>query len=203
MKSIGDNQSVTNSLGALMTQQPEILHYAVSVVGKDRPGIVAGVAEVLFRLGCNIADSSCTMLAGEFAMILIVSHPRPFGKGHLFDELKPVCDGLGMSLGVRALHIDEVVRQEAEGEICMVSVYGADQPGIVYRVTRELASQGINITDLNTKLIGSEAEPVYVMMLEASLPQGQTPEGLEAMLADLKKELQVEIGVRVITPVSL
>ena len=57
-----------------MTQQPETLHYAVSVVGKDRPGIVAGVAEVFFRLGCNIADSSCTMLAGEFAMILIVSH---------------------------------------------------------------------------------------------------------------------------------
>src|SRR6185369_17758722 len=112
-----------------MTKQPETLHYAVSVVGKDRPGIVAAIAEGLFRLGCNIADSSCTMLAGEFAMILIVSHPRPFGKGHLFDELKPVCDGLGMSLGVRALHIDEVVRQEAEGEICMVSVYGADQPG--------------------------------------------------------------------------
>jgi len=186
-----------------MTHQPEILHYAVSVVGKDRPGIVAGVAEVLYRLGCNIADSSCTMLAGEFAMILIVSHPRPFGKGHLFEELKPACEHLGMSLSVRTLHSDEVKRLETEGEICMVSVYGADQPGIVYRVTRELADQGINITDLNTKLIGSEAEPVYVMMLEAALPQGQTPEGLEAMLGNLKKELQVEIGVRVITPVAL
>ncbi|MBI2354735.1 MAG: amino acid-binding protein [Deltaproteobacteria bacterium] len=186
-----------------MTHQPDIQHYAVSVVGKDRPGIVAGITEVLFRLGCNIADSSCTMLAGEFAMILIVSHPRPFGKGRLFEELKPVCEGLGMSLAVRTLHADETERQEAGGEICMVSVYGADQPGIVYRVTRELAGLGINITDLNTKLIGTEAEPVYVMMLEAALPDGQTPEGLEALLGDLKKELNVEIGVRVITPVSL
>jgi len=185
-----------------MTQQPEILHYAVSVVGKDRPGIVAGVAEVFFRLGCNIADSSCTMLAGEFAMILIVSHPRPFSKSRLFEELKPVCEGLGMSLAVRSLHADEVTRQEAAGEICMVSVYGADQPGIVYRVTRELAEQGINIMDLNTKLIGTQAEPVYVMMLEAALPEGQTPESLEAMLGNLKKELSVEIGVRVITPVA-
>jgi glycine cleavage system transcriptional repressor len=109
-----------------MTNQPETLHYAVSVVGKDRTGIVAGIAEVLFRLGCNIADSSCTMLAGEFAMILIVSHLRPFSKTRLHDELKPVCDTMGMSLAVRSLHADEVVRQETSDEICMISVYGAD-----------------------------------------------------------------------------
>jgi glycine cleavage system transcriptional repressor len=198
----GDNQKVINRLGVLMNHQPEILHYAVSVVGKDQPGIVAGITKVLFRLGCNIADSSCTMLAGEFAMILIVSHPRPFSKGHLFEELKPVCEELGMSLAVRTLHNDEVTRQEAVGEICMVSVYGADQPGIVYRVTSELAGRGINISDLNTKLVGTIDEPVYIMMLEAVLPEGETPETLETMLADLKNELNVEIGVRVITPVA-
>jgi glycine cleavage system transcriptional repressor len=185
-----------------MTQQPETLHYAVSVVGKDGTGIVAGIAEVLFRLGCNIADSSCTMLAGEFAMILIVSHSRPFSKSRLHDELKPACEELGMSLAVRTLHADEVVRQETSDEICMISVYGADQPGIVYRVTRELAALGVNITDLNTKLIGTPEEPVYVMMLEAAIPEGQTPEGLEGLLGDLKKELNVEIGVRIVTPVA-
>ena len=186
-----------------MTTQPEILHYAVSVVGKDRTGIVSGIAEALFRLGCNIADSSCTMLAGEFAVILIVSHAKPFSKSRLHDELKPVCDGLGMSLAVRSLHGDEIARQETQGEICLISVYGADQPGIVYRVTRELAERGVNITDLNTKLIGTPDEPVYVMMLEAALPEGQTPEELDALLGNLKKELNVEIGVRVITPVAL
>ena len=178
-------------------------HYAISVIGKDRPGIVAGIAEVLFRLGCNIADSSCTMLAGEFAMILIVSHPVPFSKAHLHDELKPACDLLGMSLAVRILEADEVVRQENDGEICLVSVYGADQPGIVYRVTRELAQRGVNIMDLTTKLIGTEQEPVYVMMLEAAVPEGQSPQDLELLLGDLKKELNVEINVRNVTPVSL
>jgi len=186
-----------------MTQNPEVLHYAVSVVGKDRPGIVAGITEALFRLGCNIADSSCTMLAGEFAMILIISHPKPFNKTRLQDELKPVCEELGMSMVVRTLHGDEAIRKESEGEICLISVYGADQPGIVYRVTRELAQLGINITDLATKLIGTEEDPVYVMMLEASVPDGETPEKVEKMLENLKKELNVEIGVRIVTPVSL
>jgi glycine cleavage system transcriptional repressor len=185
-----------------MTPQPEILHYAVSVVGKDRPGIVAAITGGLFNLGCNIADSSCTMLGGEFAMILIVSMKKPFSKSRLIEELKPVCDGMGMTLGVRTLHQDEIARHEPDGEICMISVYGADQPGIVYRVTRELAARSINITDLNTKLIGTEQEPVYVLMLEVALPSGETPEGVEQTLAGLKKELNVEIGVRVITPVA-
>ena len=185
-----------------MAQHPEILHYAVSVVGKDRPGIVAAITEGLFNLGCNIADSSCTMLGGEFAMILIVSLKKPFSKSRLIDELKPVCDRAGMTLGVRTLHQDEVVRQEPSGEICMISVYGADQPGIVYRVTKELAARSINITDLNTKLIGTAEEPVYVLMLEVALPEGETAESVEQTLAVLKIELNVEIGVRVITPVA-
>jgi len=186
-----------------MTPQSEILHYAVSVVGKDRPGIVAAITGGLFNLGCNIADSSCTMLGGEFAMILIISLKKPFSKARLVEELKPVCDKIGMSLGVRTLHSDEIVRHEAVGEICMISVYGADQPGIVYRVSKELAARRINITDLNTRLIGTTEEPVYVLMLEVALPEGETPEGVEHILEALKNELSVEIGVRVITPVTL
>lgn len=186
-----------------MPHPPETLHFAISMVGKDQPGIVAAIAEGLYHLGCNIADSSCTMLAGEFAMILIVSHPRPFSKTRLIEELKAPCDNLGMSLSVRTLPNHEALRQEVEGEICLVSVYGADQPGIVYRVTRELARRGINIMDLSTKLIGTKEEPVYVMMLEAAMPDGQMPEDLERLLENLKKELSVEISVRIVTPVSL
>jgi glycine cleavage system transcriptional repressor len=185
-----------------MTQHSEILHYAITVVGKDRPGIVAAITGGLFALGCNIADSSCTMLAGEFAMILIVSLKKPFSKSRLIEELKPVCDRIGMTLGIRTLQIDEVTREEPDGEICMISVYGADQPGIVYRVTRELAARNINITDLNTKLIGTVDEPVYVMMLEVALPDGETAEIIDQTLTTLKNELHVEIGVRTITAVA-
>ena len=181
----------------------ELTHYAVSVVGADRPGIVAGVAEALYRLGCNIADSSCAMLAGEFAMILIVSHPKPFTKTHLIEELKPVSDRLGMTISVRHLSLGEEQRAETAGEICQVTVYGADQLGIVYRVTSALAARRINIMDLQTKLAGTEQEPVYVMLLEAVLPEGCAAEEVEALLNSLKNELQVEIGVRIVTPVEL
>ncbi len=181
----------------------ELTHFAVSVVGADRPGIVAGITEALYKLGCNIADSSCAMLAGEFAMILIISRKKPFTKVQLQDELKPVCDRLGMTLSIRHLTQKEEQRHDENGEICQITVYGADQPGIVYRVTSRLAEQQINIMDLQTKLAGTPEAPVYIMLLEAVLPETIPVETVETMLNSLKQELQVEIGVRIVTPVEL
>ena len=181
----------------------ELTHFAVSVVGADRTGIVAGITEALYKLGCNIADSSCAMLAGEFAMILIISHKKPFTKVQLQDELKPVCDRLGMTLSIRHMTHKEEQRHDSGGEICQITVYGADQPGIVYRVTSRLAELQINIIDLQTKLTGIAGEQVYIMLLEAILPDNVTAESVESMLDSLKKELQVEIGVRIVTPVEL
>ena len=51
-------------------------HFALTIVGRDRPGIVSQVTEILFNNGCNIADSSCSILGGQFAMILILGHPE-------------------------------------------------------------------------------------------------------------------------------
>jgi glycine cleavage system transcriptional repressor len=183
-------------------RKPGLAHYAVTIIGKDRPGIVADTAQVLYTLGCNVEDSSCTMLGGEFAMILIISHPKPFSKKGLEAEFAAK-NGTGLSAFIRTLKDDEVCYREPQGELCLVSVYGSDKPGIVYRITRELADRGVNITDLNTKLIGSPAEPVYVLMLEAALPPEMTVEDATELLQNLKKELSVEISVRLITPVSL
>jgi glycine cleavage system transcriptional repressor len=184
-------------------RKDNLAHFAVTIISKDRPGIVADTTEVLYRLGCNIEDSSCTMLGGDFAMILIVSHEKPFSKARLVDEYKALHERTGLAIHVRSLSGDEICPVKEEGELCLVSVYGSDQPGIVYRVTRALADHRVNITDLNTRLIGTPEEPVYVLMLEAILPPPMTVEEAESLLESLKKELAVEIAVRTITAVSL
>ena len=125
-------------------RKENLAHFAVTIIGKDRPGIVADTAEVLYRLGCNVEDSSCTMLGGDFAMIQIISHEKPFAEGELTDEFRRLRE-LGLSAYVRPLNEDEVCYTSPHGELCMVSVYGSDRPGIVYRVTRELADRRIEL----------------------------------------------------------
>jgi glycine cleavage system transcriptional repressor len=177
-------------------------HFALTIVGRDRPGIVAQVTEILFNLGCNIADSSCSILGGQFAMILIISHPEFTGRdsfGHAFQPLEEA----DLTVALRVIKPGGEIHPYFEGEICMISVYGADRSGIVYRVAKALGDQRVNITDLNTKLVGSEQSPVYVMIIEAVLPAGVSEQDVDAWMAPLREQLQVDISVRTIPQVEL
>ena len=51
-----------------MTQQI----IAVTVLGHDRPGIVADVTAALAGPAGNLEDSTMTLLRGHFAMVLLV-----------------------------------------------------------------------------------------------------------------------------------
>jgi glycine cleavage system transcriptional repressor len=177
-------------------------HFALTIIGRDRPGIVSQVTEALYKLGCNIADSSCSILGGQFAMILIIAHPE-FAAKESFGNAFTALEESGLSVFLRTLKPGGEKHAKIEGEICMISVYGADKPGIVYRVTKELGERNVNITDLNTKLIGSDEQPVYVMMLEATLPEGMEPDEMKTIMDAIKDEMKVDISVRAITPVEL
>jgi glycine cleavage system transcriptional repressor len=177
-------------------------HFALTIIGRDRPGIVSQVTGILYDHGCNIADSSCSILGGQFAMILILAHPDYIDRDSFGDAFLPLEES-GLSVFLRVLKPGGEIRPDIEGEVCMVSVYGADKPGIVYRVARILGEKQVNITDLNTKLVGSEERPVYVLILEAVLPQNITEEDVDAWMSPLRNELQVDISVRTIPTAEL
>jgi len=177
-------------------------HFALTIVGRDRPGIVAQATEILFNLGCNIADSSCSILGGQFAMILIISHPEFTSRDSFGDAFQPL-EEADLTVALRVLKPGGEIHPYFEGDICMISVYGADRPGIVYRVAKVLGDQRVNITDLNTKLVGSEQSPVYVMIIEAVLPAGVSEQQVDAWMVPLREQLQVDISVRTIPQVEL
>ena len=177
-------------------------HFALTIVGRDRPGIVSQVTEILFKQGCNLADSSCSILGGQFAMILILGHPEFTDRKSFGDAFKPLEDA-DLSVALRVLKPGGEVRSNIEGDLCMISVYGSDKPGIVYRVANVLGEKQVNITDLNTKLVGTEERPVYVMVIEAALPEGVEEEDVDNWLAPIRNELQVGISVRIIPTVEL
>ena len=82
-------------------------------------------------------------------------------------------------------------------------MYGADRPGIVYTVARELAQRKVNITDLNTQVVGSKERPVYVMVMEVDIPESVDMKELNGVFDRVKKELGVSISVRPIETLEL
>ena len=49
--------------------------FAVTAIGRDRPGIVAAISAALLDLEGNIEDSQMAILRGHFAVMLIVKLP--------------------------------------------------------------------------------------------------------------------------------
>jgi glycine cleavage system transcriptional repressor len=168
-------------------------HFALTIVGRDRAGIVSQVTKILFDLGCNIADSSCSILGGQFAMILILGHPEFTDRESFGEAFKPLEES-DLSVSLRVLKPGGEIRSNIFGDICMISVYGSDKPGIVYRVAQVLGEKNINITDLNTK---------YVMVIEAVLPENVEEEDVHGWLTPIRDDLQVDITVRTIPTVEL
>lgn len=169
---------------------------AVTVVGNDRPGIVAAVTRVLFEAGCNLEDATSTILSGHFSMVLIVGLPPGLSAREIEEGLAAVASEQDLVITVRDVHEAHLAVSEPTH---VISVYGGDRPGIVYRVAEHLSSSGVNITDLSSRVIGSEASPVYALMLEVTAGD-LTRNDLDRGLAGLKDELGVDISVNEIEP---
>lgn len=161
---------------------------AVTVVGIDRPGIVSAISKVLFERGCNLEDVSSTILRGHFSMMLLVHVPGTVDAETLEADLAAAGRGLGLTVTVRPV---EETASEVPAPTHMVSVYGADKPGIVFKVAEKLASIGANITDLTSRVLGEGSAPIYAVMLEVVFPEGSDPDAI----LTLRDELDVDVSV--------
>ena len=69
----------------------------LTVIGKDKPGIIARVSTFLADRGCNIEDISQTILQGQFTMIMLIDLSRC---GETLAELVGDAKTLGDEIGV-------------------------------------------------------------------------------------------------------
>lgn len=161
---------------------------AVTAVGADRPGIVAALTGALLEIGGNLEDVRAALLRGSFATVLSVAVPDDVGPDEVAAALRPVADelGLGLWVGTAAPRSPGPPRER-----CVLSVYGADHPGIVHGITRALAERAANVVDLSARLVGDP--PIYVLGIELELPPGLEAAALRAALTPVAREHGVEM----------
>ena len=169
--------------------------FAVSVVGRDRPGIVAALARVLLEHDVNVEDARMTILRGHLAMTLVIAAPEAMAPAALREGLDRVRAEVGLE-SVTLAEVAELDPGPSSQPTHLVSVYGADHPGIVHAVSAALAGRGWNITDLATRLVEGDAGAIYSMMLEVALPSTAATADLEAALAPVAEAEGVEVSSR-------
>lgn len=176
-----------------MTQPAGNTYYVISALGKDRPGIVNELSNVILSCGCNIEDSRMSVLGGEFALILMAS-----GSWDAVAKLEQQVPGLEQKLGLTIIARRTESRAGGQGLIPYeVDVVSMDHPGIVHDVADFFSSRDINIEELNT---GSYAAahtgtPMFSLKMTIAIPSDMSLAVLRDEFADFCDDLNLDAAL--------
>ena len=177
----------------------------ITVSGKDQPGIIAKVSGLLYARGCNLEDISMTLLEGQFAMMLTACLPSKEVLGRVLQGLELLAHK-PWALDYHVTYLKgEAFRgkkQGGKGIPYLISAFGKDRTGIVYEVSRTLAAMRVNITDLDSRILGKSGKATYAMLLEVEVPAKQSLKTLKKALSAAAKKLKVEIQLKPLERVS-
>ena len=166
----------------------------ISVLGQDRPGIIAAVSDLLYDCGCNIENVSQTILQSAFGALFIVSTTAKLDAKRLQKILTD---------GVSKLNLDVFVRNHEFAAHAMVpaqpfviTTFGPDQQGLVRGITSILARHAINVSNFRAVFKGGDDPGNNVMIFEVDVPVDTSLPDLCRELEHAARQLNLEINIQ-------
>lgn len=170
--------------------------FIISVLGKDRPGIIAAVTKVLFENDFNIEDVSQTILQNQFSGIFITTGPDDVTPEGLSDALAGDTSELSLHFHVRELGADDITWTTSNCEPFVITTRGPDRKGLVANVTSLLASHNVNVTQLQAAFRGGDDPDKNIMIYEVDIPMDTDRKKLRQALKDKGTELNLQINIQ-------
>ena len=170
--------------------------FTMTAFGKDRVGIVADVTRLLYENDCNLEDTTMNMLVDEFTLSLLFSSQD----NNIEEQLSRECRRLelekGISAFVRALPARQLKAPKGY-KTCTLRIECVDQAGIVYKASRFLANNNLNIINLNStaKASPESGASIYCMDIHIQVPEEIPLDKVEEDLNSMADELQIDISM--------
>ena len=173
-----------------------MLKIILSVLGHDRPGIVAAVAKALLEQDCNIENVSQTILQTEFAGSFIVSLPASLNLDDLRKVLIEAPALLDMHVHLEPIAADGEAYQSKNSEPFVITTKGPDRKGLVAGISATIARYGANITNLQAVFKGGDKPGNNIMIYEVDIPTDIDQETFYSELREKAKSMALEISVQ-------
>lgn len=165
--------------------------YILTVMARDRVGIVRDVTSALSELDGNITHVSQTVMRGYFTLIISVQMPDE----RTLLEIRQAAErkgGVG-EFEVNVRPYEEVpVSQIRKSERYTLTMVGSDRKGIADRATGYLADRGINIDDFSASVHDGR----FVMLVQVSVPDGVDVDEVRTELEDLGREFNLTVHLQ-------
>jgi glycine cleavage system transcriptional repressor len=161
--------------------------FMLTLVGRDKKGIVAKVSSTIFEAGGNLGETSMIRLGGNFTVMMMIQSSQDL------QQLQAVISPVAQQLSLR-MHLDliDATLHDYHEPNVDITVYGADKAGIVARVTSALADAGLHILDMQTVVAGDKNKPIYIMQIE-----GEASEGVDALKAAVDSIGDSDVEVKI------
>ena len=161
----------------------------LTVIGKDRPGLVESLSQTVADHEGNWLESRMSHLAGQFAGILRASVPD--AKAEALAEALEALSAEGLRVVVERSHDDDT----SELPLLSLELVGADRPGIIREVSQALARAGINVEELATECTSApmSGETLFHATAKLRVPTGSDVEALREELERLANDLMVDL----------
>jgi glycine cleavage system transcriptional repressor len=169
----------------------------ISVLGEDRPGIIAAVSKTLFEVDCNVENVSQTILQSEFAGIFIVSMPGQLSTEDVSRALEKRLAPLDLHF-----HVKDLKPSGAEGgppppcEPFVITTVGPDRKGLVANITEIIARYRVNVTNLQAVFKGGDDPNQNIMIYEVDVPDDIDQKTLYSELRKKAAELGLDISIQ-------
>jgi len=138
----------------------------ISVLSKDRPGIIADVTGAIFELDGDLADLNQSILRNYLTMILIATFPCEVTPEDVIARLSHVKSKSKFNVIVKQL--DTEIEQGSDTmpqKTYVVTAQGKNKSGLVFGISSFCYQRNINILDLSTTLQDGQ----YTMILQIDL----------------------------------
>lgn len=168
----------------------------ISILGPDRPGIIAAVTRVLFEKDCNIENVSQTIVQSEFSGIFIAAIPDAVTIERLHQNLGEELSPLNLHVYVKKLDPAGSTYTFSGCEQFIITTRGPDAKGLVAGITEIMARYGVNVTNLQAIFKGGNDPDSNIMIYEVDIPCDIDQQALYKDLRDKAEELALEINIQ-------
>lgn len=166
----------------------------ISVMSKDRPGIIASVTGAIYRLGGDVADLNQTVLCGYLTMILSASFEPEVTKEDLLAAISHIKTDCKFEVSIKEItqNLDELAGPPP-AETYILTVQGPNKAGIVHGISQFCFEHNINILDLATTLKNDQ----YTMALQLDLTRSiSSVETLQKELEEYSQQSNLTVMIQ-------
>ena len=172
--------------------------FTIVAIGRDRPGIVADLAECVYDCGCNLEDTAMTALGKEFATLVLVSGTSDGVGASLAEAVRRLEWERQLTVYLRPLEEAPSNRPPTDETQLRLQAVGVDKAGIVAGVARVLAEHEMSIRDLRGHVSPApqSGTPIYTLSVLVDAG-GISATELGQLFAPVSARLEVEISATV------